>query len=103
MVDQGVPSLRDRVWEMVADIPPGRVMTYGDIAAACGYPGAARGVGNIARLGGRGLPWHRVVRAGGRLADVGDERWQADALAAEGVTVRAGRILNFSAVAWYPD
>jgi alkylated DNA nucleotide flippase Atl1 len=94
--------LRARVEELVADIPPGRVMTYGDVAAGCGYPGAARQVGMIAAGGGAGVPWHRVVAAGGRLAAYPDD-WQVTALAAEGVRVHAGRVVSFADRRWYPD
>ena len=95
-------ELQDRVEALVADIPPGRVMSYGEIAAWCGYPGAARRVGAIARQGTGDLPWQRVVRSGGYLADMGDSTWQSDALAAEGVTVRDGRVIEYERVRWAP-
>ncbi len=97
-------ELRRRVEDLVADIPPGRVMTYGEIAAWCGHPGAARQVGAIAAAGGSGLPWHRVVRSDGRLAQTGGgSSWQSDALAAESVSVRDGRIAGFAQVRWCPE
>ncbi|WP_353987344.1 MGMT family protein [Ruicaihuangia caeni] len=52
------------VLEIVAAIPAGRVMSYGDIAAALGS-NAARRVGQIMAWHGDGLPWWRVVRASG--------------------------------------
>ena len=94
-------DLRTRVEALVADIPPGRVMTYGDIAACSGYPGAARRVGTIASSGGEDLPWHRVVGSTGRLAPTGE--WQVDALTREGVVVSDGRIRNFDTVRWFPE
>ena len=98
-------EMRTRVEALVADIPPGRVMTYGDVAACCGYPGAARRVGAIAHEGTSNLPWHRVVVSGGRLATVGgvDPNWQSTALVAEGVRVDNGIIQDFNKVRWYPD
>ena len=101
----GGSEIRVRVEEVVADIPPGRVMTYGDVAACCGYPGAARRVGAIAHGGASGLPWHRVVASGGRLAasDGLDPDWQLAALTAEGVQIDDGRIRDFNEVRWYPD
>jgi len=98
-------ELRERVEAVVADIPYGRVMSYGDVAACCGYPGAARRVGMIAAAGGGGLPWHRVVLSSGRLAVTGngDPDWQSDALAGEAVEVRDGRIVGFGDVRWYPQ
>jgi methylated-DNA-protein-cysteine methyltransferase-like protein len=93
---------QELVEDLVADIPPGRVMTYGDLAAACGRPGAARQVGAIARQGEAVLPWHRVVRADGRLALVGDPAWQPGALAEEGVGLDRGRVADFAHRRWYP-
>lgn len=52
------------VLEVVAAIPPGSVMTYGDVAWTFGRPGA-RAVGMVLRFHGSDLPWWRVVRAGG--------------------------------------
>jgi alkylated DNA nucleotide flippase Atl1 len=52
------------VLDIVADIPPGRVMTYGDIAAALGSRGA-RVVGQVMSAYGSEVPWWRVIRAGG--------------------------------------
>lgn len=56
-----------RVVEVVESIPPGRVMTYGDVAAAIGSR-AARGVGSVMAHYGSGLPWWRVIRASGHPA-----------------------------------
>jgi len=81
-----------RVHAVVRRIPRGRVMTYGDVAAAAGYPGAARQV-VWAMRGGHGLPWHRVVAAGGRIALPGDAGVeQRLRLAAEGVKFRGQRV-----------
>jgi methylated-DNA-protein-cysteine methyltransferase-like protein len=51
----------------VLKIPRGKVSTYGAVARAAGFPGAARQVVWALRQG-RGLPWHRVVASGGRIA-----------------------------------
>lgn len=70
----------------------GEVVSYGDIAAQAGYPGAARGVGAVlAHSAGEGLPWWRVVMADGRLAP-GKEARQAALLGREGVPVEGGRV-----------
>lgn len=63
-----------RVEDVVRSIPFGRVMTYGDVAAAAGAARAARAVGALlrARLAGRGLPWHRVINAAGAVSARGD-------------------------------
>lgn len=50
-------------------IPFGRVTTYGRLAAMSGRPKAARIVGGIAHYGPPSLPWHRVVKSGGRMAE----------------------------------
>ena len=47
-------------------VPRGKVATYGDVAYAAGFPGAARQV-VWALHGSRGLPWQRVVGAGGKI------------------------------------
>lgn len=77
---------------VIARIPRGRVATYGSVAAAAGRPGAARlTVRALQRT--EGLPWHRVVAAGGRIALGGDAgREQRLRLEVEGVTFRGDRV-----------
>lgn len=58
----------DRVRAVVAGIPPGSVLAYGDVAARAGLPGRARLVGRILAEDGGDLPWHRVVHADGTPA-----------------------------------
>src|SRR3984893_19162720 len=61
-----------RVLSVVRRIPPGRVATYGDVAALAGRPRAARAVGNVMRGCGRpDVPCHRVIAAGGRVGGYG--------------------------------
>lgn len=55
------------VLDVVASIPPGKVMTYGDVAAVVGSR-AARAVGQVMARGAHDLPWWRVVQASGRVA-----------------------------------
>lgn len=83
-------SLKDGAEALVAKIPKKRVMTYGQIAALCGSPRAARVVGGIAHFGDPALPWHRVVNKKGGLASGyhGGRRAQKEHLEAEGVTVK---------------
>ena len=59
----------DRVYRLVKQIPRGRVTTYGAIAKAIREPGGARVVGYAmsATPAGRGIPWHRVISAGGKI------------------------------------
>lgn len=87
----------ERVWQIVAAIPRGRVATYGQIAALAGMPRHARLVGRtLSRLpAGSRLPWHRVVNAGMRLSPRGDDRAmleQRRRLEREGVTFVGPRI-----------
>ena len=57
-----------RVYEIVKQIPEGRVMTYGQVAAFAGAAWAAWEVGQIAHRGPSDLPWQRVVNKQGGLA-----------------------------------
>jgi methylated-DNA-protein-cysteine methyltransferase-like protein len=81
------PDFEDAVRAVVRSLGPGEVATYGEVAAEAGYPGAARAVGNLLRRS-TGLPWWRVVSAGGRLLP-GGEAEQAARLRAEGVPLTA--------------
>ena len=97
-------SFRDAVYSLVASIPRGRVMTYGEIAALCGYPTAARQVGGLAHFGPVELPWHRVVNRLGDCASgyYGGKAGHQAALKAEGVEVHDFRIVNLKKVKWRP-
>ena len=82
----------NRIRNVIARVPRGRVITYGQAAAIAGFPGAAR-LTVWALHAGEGLPWHRVVAAGGRIALPGEEgREQRLRLEMEGVTFRSGRV-----------
>ncbi len=70
---------------------PGDVMTYGEVAAEAGFPGAARAVGGVLRRI-EDLPWWRVVASNGRLIPH-DPKRQAEHLAAEGVRTADGRVV----------
>ena len=80
----------ERVREIVAAIPPGRVLAYGDVAARAGLR-SARLVGRIMAEDGADLPWHRVLRANGTPAPH-IAREQLARLRAEGVLAVDGRI-----------
>lgn len=58
----------EQVYAVVARIPPGRVMAYGQIARLLGQPRAARQVGRAMGCCPDHLPWQRVVMADGRIA-----------------------------------
>jgi methylated-DNA-protein-cysteine methyltransferase-like protein len=85
------------VWKVVGEIPPGHVLTYGEVARLAGLPGAARRVGQALRRAPRRLklPWHRVVNAQGRISlpqDSGGYQAQKDRLESEGVVFLNGKI-----------
>ena len=82
----------DSIRDTIRTIPKGKVATYGDVAAAAGFPGRARQVVWALR-GARGLPWHRVVGAGGKIMLPGENGLeQRLRLRTEGVAFRGDRI-----------
>ena len=93
-----------RVLTTVRRIPPGRVATYGEVAALAGKPRAARAVGNIMRDCHRpDVPCHRVIAAGGRLGGYGgSEVLKRSLLVAEGVPVAGSRVRELDRVLWKP-
>jgi alkylated DNA nucleotide flippase Atl1 len=86
----------EAVFDVVERIPPGRVSTYGAIGRLVGV--GPRRVARALSQGGGAVPWHRVVRADGSVAEPVRVE-QLGLLAAEGVPVRSGRV-DLAAVAW---
>lgn len=86
----------------VRRIPPGRVATYADVAAAAGRPRAARAVGTLMRgCSAPGVPCHRVIAAGGQLGGYGGrESLKRDLLRAEGVLISGTRVRDFALRRW---
>lgn len=80
------------VMAVLRTLRPGQVLTYGEVAAEAGHPGAARAVGNVLRTSA-GLPWWRVVAASGRVNPHGVTE-ATSRLRAEGVAVRDGRVVR---------
>ena len=85
------------IWDVVAQIPRGRVSTYGDVAREAGLPGRARQAGYALKHtpDGLHLPWHRVVGAGGKIVfppGSSAYREQTRRLKSEGVKVQNGRV-----------
>lgn len=90
-------SLFERVYEYVKTVPRGKVVTYGQVAAAIGAPRCARQVGWALHVNPEPcvIPCHRVVNREGRLAPAfafGGEAVQASLLEAEGVEVVGGYV-----------
>jgi O-6-methylguanine DNA methyltransferase len=100
----GSDAFSRRVLSVVRRIPPGRVATYGDVAALAGRPRAARAVGNVMRGCGRpDVPCHRVIAAGGRLGGYGgSELLKRALLVAEGVPIAGSRVRELERVRWRP-
>lgn len=98
-------AFKERVYDLVAQIPKGRVMTYGQIAAICGAAWAAWEVGQIAHTGPDNLPWHRVVNKQGSLAagwPGGGRPVHAAFLTEEGVVVNENYTVNIKDLLWTP-
>src|SRR6476469_4291270 len=89
-IDSG--EFRLLVARMIRAMPRGKVLTYGGVAKAAGYPGRSRMVARILQRG-FGLPWQRVLGAGGEIKLRGDSRAeQRFRLEAEGVRFRGRRV-----------
>lgn len=86
-------NTQERVWQIVHQIPEGKVASYGQIAKLAGIPSHSRLIGRI--LSGlppnTGLPWHRVVNSQGKITNPAKDRQQSR-LAQEGVTLINGRV-----------
>lgn len=88
-------ELYQAVWQVVSDIPCGRVATYGQVARLAGYPRRARMVSKAmaAAPDSLALPWHRVINAKGQSSLPGELRdIQLGRLSEEGVAVCENRI-----------
>ena len=90
--ESNAAGMRSRIEKTIRTIPRGKVSTYGAIARAAGYPGAARQVAAVLRRS-FGLPWQRVLGAGGEIKLHGDSAIeQRLRLEAEGVRFRGRRV-----------
>jgi methylated-DNA-protein-cysteine methyltransferase-like protein len=92
------------VYRVVKKIPRGRVTTYGEIARSLRLPGGARAAGYAmaACPSGQGIPWHRVVGAGGRLLIAEPHAsLQRRLLETEGIDT-SGRRIDMARYSWSP-
>lgn len=85
------------VWKVVCDIPPGHVLTYGEVARLSGMPRAARRVSRAMRRAPRkmALPWHRVINSQGKISLPENSpgfREQKSRLEKEGVVFLKGKV-----------
>ena len=93
------------IYALVKKIPRGQVMTYGGLAKALRLRGGARTAGRAmaASPSGQGVPWHRVVGAGGRLLiREPHASLQRKLLESEGLKLAEKRILDFRNYEWRP-
>lgn len=97
-------NFRTKVERLMAQVPCGRVTTYGDMAALAGNAHASRIVGGIAHYGNPDLPWHRLVNRFGGLAAgfPGGREVQQQLLAAENITCTNHIVDNFEERRWKP-
>jgi methylated-DNA-protein-cysteine methyltransferase related protein len=95
----------DPLYRIAKRIPRGRVITYGQLAVMAKRPGGARAAGRAmaACPKGRGIPWHRVVGAGGRLLlSEPHVSLQRKLLESEGLKIVERRIQEFAKNQWQP-
>jgi methylated-DNA-protein-cysteine methyltransferase-like protein len=89
---EAAPLIYARIRAAVRDIPRGKVSTYGAVARAAGFPGAARQVARALRSS-LGLPWQRVLGSGGEIKLRGDHAMeQRFRLESEGVRFRGKKV-----------
>ena len=91
-----------QVYDIVAQVPPGRVVSYGQIARMLGRPCAAREVGRAVRICPDGLPWQRVVMQDGAIAGGGFAQLQQAMLEAEGVGFLPDGRVEMNIFRWDP-
>jgi methylated-DNA-protein-cysteine methyltransferase related protein len=97
-----------KIYDVVKQIPPGRVSTYGAIANYIGFVGSARLVGwamNASHYSSTGVPAHRVVNRNGLLS--GKHHFETlltmqELLENEGITIEEDQVVDFEKVFWDP-
>lgn len=98
---------RQRILTVIAQIPPGKVATYGQIASLAGLPRRARLVGRVLKTcADPKIPWYRVVNSRGEISlRSGSEcqQVQYEALLEEGVEFDIRRRIDLSRFQWHPD
>lgn len=98
-------EFKDKIYDLISQVPAGQVTTYGDLAALAGHAQAARIVGGMAHYGPVELPWHRLVNRNGGLASGfhGGREVQRQLLGAEGVLCSDDfYVLGFDERRWMP-
>ncbi len=98
-----MPNWFARVYEVVARVPAGRVVTYGQVARYLGMPRGARTVGWAMRHCPAGVPWHRVIGHEGAISSGGNPLRpieQRHLLQAEGISFDAAGHIDLKAFGW---
>lgn len=101
-------SFNELVYALVRHIPPGKVLSYGRVAALLGVPHGARAVGwamSALKHGDRNVPWHRVLNAKGYVSLKGSPEGAAEQrarLEAEGVRFAANGTIDMQRYLWDP-
>lgn len=107
MKDATSDSFFKQVYGLVRQIPPGKVATYGQIAALLGNPRGARAVGWAMRACPKDVPWHRVINSQGRISERGRHPYDVDLqramLEAEGVAFEHSGRVDLSIYQWLAD
>lgn len=98
-------GFKKAVEEVVHEIPPGKLLTYGQVAALVGAPRAAQQVGWTAHWGDPEVPWQRVVNRHGRVAPgwPGGMAAHAEVLAKEGIEVDDDWCADLKKYQWQPS
>ncbi len=109
------PATFRAIWRIVATVPRGHVVTYGQVARMAGLPGAARTVGwamqalpGDFRIMGRPVPWHRVINVQGRISPRGggegvESLRQANLLRREGIRFSKDGVIDLGRFHWPGD
>lgn len=106
-MSQSAESNREKIWQIVHQIPRGKVASYGQVAKLADLPGYARYVGATMKKlpEGSKLPWHRVVNSQGKLSFPRDSQkyqTQKKMLESEGIVFINGRF-PMGKYAWHQD
>ncbi|OGO04172.1 MAG: hypothetical protein A2Y73_06545 [Chloroflexi bacterium RBG_13_56_8] len=94
------PGIYERIYQVVAQIPAGRVVTYGQIALHLGMPQGARTVGWAMRNCPEGLAWHRVINAQGRISLRTAKSLQRALLEEEGIVFDLSGKIDLAVYGW---
>ncbi|GJM12300.1 MAG: methylated-DNA--protein-cysteine methyltransferase [Pseudohongiella sp.] len=106
-MDDTALSNKEKIWQIVYQIPKGKVSSYGQVARLAGLPGYARYVGHVMKNlpEGTKLPWHRVANSQGKLSfprSSNAYQTQKSRLEAEGVVFVNGRF-SLKKYGWNQD